>query len=169
MQEKAMTSPTIPLQPESTDTTEEVLEPREGRDRRKQPTPFLSRYTFIGGRRRGGRREGEKRDIFVDVFGEHLFLVAILIVAMNMLDAFFTMLLLSYGGEEANPIALWLLETGTWAFVLAKTLGIGLCTILLVMIKNFRGARVGLGIVLAVYTLLIGWHFYLCIRIGIYG
>lgn len=142
---------------------------REMRDRRSQPTPFMSRYTWLGGRRRGGRRDGERRDVFVDVFSEHMFLVAILIVALNMLDAFFTLLLLSHGGEEANPIALWLLNVGPWAFILAKTLGIGACTILLVMIKNFRGARVGLGLVLAVYLLLLGWHFFLCIRIGIYG
>lgn len=144
-------------------------EGREMRDRRSRPTPFLSRYTLFGGRRRGGRRDGEKRDVFVDLFSEHIFLVAILIVALNMLDAFFTLLLLSHGGEEANPIALWLLNVGPWAFILAKTLGIGLCTGLLVMIKNFRGARVGLGLVLAVYLMLLGWHFYLCIRIGIYG
>jgi hypothetical protein len=166
MQNNEMEHPQIPATSEPLDF---VSEYREGQDRRQQPTPFLSRYTFFGGRRRGGRRTGEKRDIFVDVFGEHLFLVALLIVALNMLDAFFTLLLLSHGGEEANPVALWLLNVGPWAFILAKTIGIGLCTMLLVMIKNFRGARVGLGIVLAVYLLLLGWHFYLCIRIGIYG
>lgn len=166
MPNNEMNTPSIP---QPCETPEAISDSRAGRDRRQQPTPFLSRYTFFGGRRRGGRRADEQRDIFVDIFGEHIFLVAILIVAMNMLDAFFTLLLLSYGGEEANPVALWLLETGPWAFILAKTLGIGICTVLLVMIKNFRGARLGLGIVLAVYTLLIGWHFYLCLRIGIYG
>ncbi|MEZ5989938.1 MAG: DUF5658 family protein [Planctomycetota bacterium] len=126
---------------------------RRGPDRRQRPTPFVSRYTWSSGRRRGARRDGERRDSFVDQHGATLFLVALAIVALNMLDAWFTMLLLSHGGEEANPVALFLLELGPWAFVAAKTLGIGLCTVVLVMIKNFRGARFGLGVVLAVYLL----------------
>ena len=130
MQETEMNNPTEFPQVEAL-----ILdaEGRAMRDRRSSPTPFLSRYALFGGRRRGGRRDGERRDVFVDLFSEHIFLVAILIVALNMLDAFFTLLLLSHGGEEANPVALWLLNVGPWAFILAKTIGIGLCTILLVI------------------------------------
>ncbi len=63
----------------------------QGPDRRSRPTPFLSRYTFFGGRRRGGgRRLGENSDVFVDQHGEGLFLVVLSIVTLNFLDAWFT-------------------------------------------------------------------------------
>jgi hypothetical protein len=136
------------------------VERQRGPDRRRQPTRMFSRYTFFGGRRRASRRNADVEG-FVDHYGQGLFLVATLIVALNALDAYFTMLYLGLGGEELNPFAQLLIDMGPAAFITAKTVGIGLCTAFLILVKNFKGAKIGIGIVFGIYTLLLGWHFYL--------
>ena len=134
---------------------------RRVRDRRNRPTPFMSRFTFVGGNRARGRRAGEDTAIFVDLYGQTLFLVGTLILLLNMLDAWFTIMLLGIGGEEVNPVANLMLNSGTGTFLFVKTAGIGVCTAVLIMIKNFRGAKLGLGIVVCAYSVLLVWHFYL--------
>ena len=127
---------------------------------------MLSRYTFWGGRRRSsGRRSGEPRSCFVDEHGSVLFLVVVAIIALNFLDAWFTIYFLSHGGSELNPLVNWLLQGGTWPFILGKSLGIGICVGVLTITKNFRVARIGLGIVLGGYSLLLCWHLTLLLRL----
>lgn len=131
-------------------------------DRRRRPTPFLSRYTFFGGRRRSpGRRPDDPRAVFVDVHGTRLFAVVIAIVALNILDAWFTVLFLSHGGQELNPVVDSVLRMGTWPFLALKSVGIGFCVGILTIAKNFPYARFGLAFVFAGYTALLGWHLWL--------
>ena len=133
-----------------------------GKDRRSRPTPMFSAHTWLGGRRRsGGRRPGEAANAFVDQHGHGVFLVVVAIIALNFLDAWFTTLFLSHGGEELNPLIQQLLDLGTLPFVLCKSVGIGLCVAILTVARNFRFARAGLGIVLIGYGLLLGWHVFL--------
>ena len=48
---------------------------RCGKDRRVKPTPFLSRFTLTGGRRKTVRRQHDRRKhIFVDLYDTRLFL-----------------------------------------------------------------------------------------------
>jgi hypothetical protein len=133
-----------------------------GGDRRRRPTPMLCRYTILGGRRRTSRRAGERAGTYVDLHGSGLFLCAVAIIALNVLDAWFTLLFLSYGGRELNPMVESLLQHGgPWAFVVFKTLGIGVCVAFLTVTKNFRSAQIGMGIVLVGYAALLGWHIHL--------
>ncbi len=141
------------------------FERRSQTDRRRQPTPMLSRYTFFGGRREGGRRSEEDRNIFVDRYGQGLFLASAFVLLLNLLDAFFTLFYLSYGGKELNPVAQFLLDVGPEAFLLAKTLGIGVCVAYLVLVSRFKGAKLGLAVVLSLYTALLGWHLFLFFRV----
>jgi hypothetical protein len=137
------------------------LEKRGGGDRRGVPTPMLSRFTFIGGRRSGGRREGESVNIFVDRFGQTLFFMATMVILLNVLDAFFTLLFLGNGGRELNPVAQFFLDQGPVAFLLVKTAGIGLCVAYLVLVNRFKGAKIGMGVVFVIYLALLCWHIYL--------
>ncbi|MCU0867092.1 MAG: DUF5658 family protein [Planctomycetes bacterium] len=132
-------------------------------DRRQRPTPMLSRYALFGGRRRTVRRDDEREGAFVDVHGPRVLAVALAIVALNLLDAWFTLLFLSHGGEELNPMVQLVLDMGghPWPFLLLKTVGIGLACALLVVTKHFRPARWGLAIVLVGYSVLLCWHLYL--------
>ena len=118
---------------------------------------MLSWFAWFGGRRVGARR-AQEACCFVDQHGAGLFLVVTSVLALNVLDAFFTIYFLSYGGTEMNPIVAQVLCFGTWPFILAKSLGIGLCILVLTVAKNFRAARIGLGLVLSGYFALLCWH-----------
>lgn len=122
-----------------------------------------SRYALFGGRRRTVRRADEREGAFVDVHGHRLFLLVTAIVALNLLDAWFTLLFLSHGGQELNPVVQLVLdfESHPWPFVLLKTLGIGLACCFLALTKNFRPARIGLWFVFVGYSVLLGWHLWL--------
>lgn len=130
-------------------------------DRRRQPTPMFSRYAFFGGRRRGGRRDGESINQFVDQHGARLLLAAMVVVLLNILDAWFTIYFLTHGGREANPLVDFVLQIGLFPFIALKSVGIGVCVMFLCLAKNFVVARWGMALVIAGYTALLGWHLYL--------
>jgi hypothetical protein len=134
---------------------------RQQPDRRQRPTPFWSPQVWFGGRRAAVRRRTDERAIFVDQHGWRLFLVVATVAALNIGDAFFTVLFLSHGGTELNPLVDFVLGYGTWPFVLVKSIGIGICLLFLTLTKNFLPSRIGLAVVLAGYLLLLGWHLYL--------
>ncbi|MCA8943358.1 MAG: hypothetical protein KDB80_12415 [Planctomycetes bacterium] len=134
-------------------------------DRRRQPTPILSTYTFFGGRRRLVRRDEEDGRVFVDQWGAGLFLVVSCVAALNFLDAWFTILLLSFGGKEMNPFIDAVLQMGFWPFIFVKSLGIGTCVAILTLTSRFGIAKVGLGTVLMGYSMLLCWHLVLMERV----
>lgn len=124
---------------------------------------MFSRYVLRGGRRRHVRRADEREGSFVDVHGPGVLLVVLAIVVLNLLDAYFTLVFLSHGGQELNPLVQMVLESPwhPWPFLLLKTLGIGLAATFLMMAKLFRPARIGMAFVLLGYGVLLGWHLFL--------
>ena len=136
----------LSLDPVVEHTHNKAAERRSGPDRRQRPTPMLSRYALFGGRRRTVRRDEEREGAFVDVHGPRILLMTVSIVALNLLDAWFTLLFLSHGGQELNPMVQFVLDLGghPWPFLLLKTVGIGCLCAFLVLTKNFRSARFGL-------------------------
>lgn len=145
------------------DVVGDVPEYRRGEDRRKQPTPMFSRYMLWGGRRRHVRRDYEREGSFVDIHGPGVLFVVLAIVALNLLDAYFTLLFLSHGGKELNPFVQWVLESDwhPWPFIALKTVGIGVACVFLLLAKYFRAARLGMAFVFGGYTLLLCWHLFL--------
>ena len=129
-----------------------------GPDRRRGPTPRLSRYALWGGRRRGPRRQEEREGSFVDRYGLRLVFVVLWIALMNVGDSFFTLVHLQAGGVELNPVAKVLLTTGRWNFVFVKSILIGLALIVLAVHKNFHLARIGLWTAAGTYTCLVAYH-----------
>jgi len=97
----------------------------------------------------------------VDKHGWGLFLVVSSVVALSVLDALFTVLFLSHGAVELNPVVAASLERGLWVFLTVKSLGIGTCVTFLTLTKNFRVSRLGLAVVLVGYAALLAWHGYL--------
>ena len=132
--------------------------PYRGPDRRQRPTPVLSRYSFFGGRRRAGRRDGEVRDTFVDLYSLRSWVALSVFLLLNLLDSHFTLIYLQRGGEEGNPVAIQLMEGGMVTFILVKALGIGAAAVLFCLLKNFRNGRVGVLVALALYQLLLFYH-----------
>ena len=134
---------------------------RRGVDRRRQPTPRLSRYSLVGGRRRSARRAGEGAHAFVDQYGAAMWALLGWVALMNACDSFFTLHHLQDGAIELNPVAAWMLTTGRVGFVVLKSVLITLPLVVLCLHKNFPLARVGLGLAAAVYTALVAYHIWL--------
>jgi hypothetical protein len=134
---------------------------RRGGDRRRRPTPRLSRYSFWGGRRRRGRRGGEGSHSFVDQYGLLMWGLLGWVALMNACDSFFTLHHLQDGAIELNPVAAWMLTTGRVGFVVLKSVLITLPLVVLCLHKNFPLARVGLAVAAAVYTVLVAYHIWL--------
>lgn len=128
-------------------------------DRRKRPTPAFSRYSIFG-----GRRASSGADTFTDLYPPSVFAALLLICALNLLDAFFTLVYLQRGGSEANPIAGAMLEKSPTFFVFWKTFVLGNALAILCLHKNFRRARVGIIAGAGVYVLLTGYHLFLFFR-----
>jgi hypothetical protein len=98
-------------------------------DRRKQPTPILSRYT-IWGRRKG--LLGFPNERYVDRYSPRLLLFLVLMVGLNCLDSCFTLMILEKGGQELNPIvesAIYFLgeKFWIWKFIIVSFSSIILC------------------------------------------
>jgi hypothetical protein len=119
---------------------------------------MLSRYAFLGGRRRGSRRRGEAEGSYVDVHGPVLLAVAVAVLALNVFDGFYTLFYLSYGGKEANPFVDSLIQWGPRPFLLVKCAGTGLALSFLVLHKNFRLGRVGLLFAFLLYAGILVYH-----------
>lgn len=130
-----------------------------GPDRRRRPTPPLSRWSFLGGRRgAGGRRPGENERAFVDLYPPRDAAILVAFLFLNLLDAHFTLIYLQRGGEEANPVAVSMLGLGIGSFIFLKGLGISAGAVFFCLLRNWRNARLGVLLVLAFYQVLFAYH-----------
>lgn len=126
---------------------------------------MFSRYTFFGGRRRGGRRTGEHEGIYVDRYNPGMVVLFLAILILNILDAYFTLVYIQCGGTEANPVAQVFLDLGEIPFILVKSVAIGICLLVLIMHKTFYSLpRVLFGICIF-YCLLLVYHIVLQIMV----
>ena len=77
---------------------------RKLKDRRKYPTPVISRFTLWGRRKTFRRKEDRDRGGYVDRYHSGLLILLTLTVGLTVLDALFTMMILDDGGWEINPV-----------------------------------------------------------------
>ena len=110
---------------------------RREKDRRKKPTPPLSKHTFIGRRKKNRRSEDIRKNYYVDRYGRRTLAFACLIIALCITDTLVTLYLISHGAEEINPFMAMALSYGTTVFLVVKYILNGLCVIVLSMHKNF--------------------------------
>jgi len=73
-------------------------------DRRRRPTPFISRYTFWGRRKAHRRTEDPQANYYVDRVGGKYWAVIILIIVLSVMDSLFTLYHLKRGYREINPL-----------------------------------------------------------------
>jgi Domain of unknown function (DUF5658) len=145
------------LPPGAAPPSEPPVRPR-GPDRRRRPTPILSRYTFSGGQRVAGRREGETDNIYVDVYSPRLVILLLFFFALTVVDSVSTLVYLGKGGRELNPIAQWMIDQGPSFFVIAKGVLSGLCLLFVMLHKTFRPARVAMAVGFSFYFALGAYH-----------
>jgi hypothetical protein len=101
-------------------------------DRRKQPTPALSRFTLWGRRSIFRREEDKKGGGYVDRYGPGLLILLTLAVGSTVLDALFTMMILDDGGWEVNPVVRSVIQLygdrfWVWKFVIVSVPLVLLC------------------------------------------
>ena len=122
-------------------------------DRRKQSTPFLSRQTIFGGRRRTIRREADKgKYIFFDSYDLRLFITLLLLLILSVSDAYLTLTLVkTYSATELNPIMAVYLEHGSITFFLEKFLFTSVAVFIFCIFNHFAVARVSLSLAIIFY------------------
>lgn len=121
------------------------------KDRRQQPTPALGRFILRGRRRAFRRQEDRERGGYVDLYSPGLFFILILIVGLNVLDAFFTMIILNDGGWEANPVVRSVIQIYGDGFWIWKFFIVTVPLILLCLHSQFRQVRTVLLFIGALY------------------
>ena len=108
------------------------------KDRREKPTPALSRYILWGRRRTFRRKEEQERGGYVDYYEWELLLPLVLISGLNILDSFFTMIILEDGGWEINPVVRSVIQLYGDRFWVWKFAIVSLPLILLCLHSKFR-------------------------------
>jgi hypothetical protein len=132
-------------------------------DRRRDPTPIFSRYTFWGGNRKTIRRGAdEKKHLFVDIYSARLFIAVLSLICLSCLDGFLTLLLIEEGSViEANPIMAYFLGYGAIPFTLFKFNITALALTVMVLFKNVRITKYCLPLIISVYIAIIIYELYL--------
>jgi Domain of unknown function (DUF5658) len=139
------------------------IERRLGPDRGARATTFWQAVTGKG-RRRSGRRDGERENIYVEIYGRREVILVVFILVLNILDALLTLDYLEKGGWEANPVARGLLDLGDAWFLGAKTCLIGICLLFLLVHQTFKYVRAALYALTTFYSLLFLYHLFLQAR-----
>ncbi len=113
-------------------------------DRRKRPTPFISKYSFAGGRRKTIRREEDKKKyVFVDLYSTRLFIILLVLSTLSIADSYFTLALIKGNlAIEINPIMAFFLEQGSAPFVFTKFVFTTIPLFILCICKNRPATRV---------------------------
>lgn len=130
-------------------------------DRRKKPTPGLSRYTFFGRRQTIRRKEDRLKGGYVDRYSPNLFFLLVLILGLNVLDALFTMMILELSGLEANPVVRSVMAVYGEKFWIWKFGMVAVSLVMLCLHSKFRRVReiiIGLS---AVYLMVILYQVWL--------
>jgi len=131
------------------------------KDRRNQPTPGLSCYTFLGRRRNLRRKPDQERGGYTDCYSEGLFFTLISIVALNILDSLFTLIILDRGGWEVNPIVRSAIELYGDGFFIWKFFIISISLVFLCLHSNFGGVRRLIKVAGFIYTIVVLYQIFL--------
>jgi len=113
------------------------VERRQIPDRRLIPTRPLGLYA-LWGRRKKARREEEDRNYYVDRYESRYFILISLILALCVLDAYFTLKIIDFGGKELNRLMLIFLYKKPISALIFKYLVTAVSIIFILIHKNFR-------------------------------
>ncbi len=150
---------------------QELVECRRTRTDRRQAVWRSFAYSLVKNRRAGDRRaEHQDAPAYVDVYGQKIFIGALLLVLFSVLDAFFTLQLIQHGSSELNPFLAMMLEKDVMWFFASKYLISALCVFWLVSHKKFtffgiKGRHLLLFAV-AMYGLLVAYQLSMLIQLS---
>jgi hypothetical protein len=136
-------------------------------DRRRRPTPMISRHTFRGRRRVIRREEDKKRNIYVDRYGWPLVLLLIAILVLGTADALLTLYHVNVNDAvEMNPFMDFFLGKSQHAFFHVKFVLTALCLVVLCFHKNLPMVKYILASVFILYMIIVINHIYMYFKIS---
>jgi hypothetical protein len=128
---------------------ETKTERRQRKDRRKTPTPMLSRYSLFGGKRERARRWDDRRGgYYVDRYGPAVLFLFTIVILLNAVDAFLALYILHKMGGVDSIIATVIREMGGETFIMAAFIIGSLCALFLFIHKNFTISRLAIAAVM---------------------
>ena len=131
-------------------------------DRRRDPTPMLSRHTVWGKRQTVRRVQDKTRFVYVDRYNVGLFLFLLAILLLGVADAFLTLYHVHVNeAEELNPLMAFFLGISPRVFFYVKYVLTGLCLLVLCLHKNLPLVKYLLGMVFLIYVIIVANHIYL--------
>jgi len=135
------------------------------KDRRKQPTPGLSRYTFFGRRRTIRRKSDDQGRNYVDRYSSSLLFFVVAIIGLNVLDAFLTLLILDLKGWEANPVVGSVMGLYGTKFWIWKFFIVSVSLVLLCLHSRFRLVREIIIAVSCLYIAVVAYQIFLILHL----
>lgn len=85
-------------------------------------------------------------------------LMAVMLLVLNLTDVIMTKAILSYGGREANPLMAPIIDHPLYPVLLKTVIAVGVGALLLASPRDSKLADRAVGFVLVGYTILIGWN-----------
>jgi hypothetical protein len=138
-----------------------TMDRRIQRDRRRRPTPGLSRYTFLGRRKAFRRKEDRERGGYVDRYSSKLFIAIVAILIFNFLDALLTTTILGGGGQELNPLVCSVIQLYEEKFWIWKFGIVSTGLILLCLHSKFGRVKSLIGAIASLYAAVVVYQIYL--------
>ena len=141
-------------------------ERRSGNDRREYQRCFFKRLFYKGMREYARRAEDRQRIIAFDRYPRPLLFAIIIVLSLSLLDALLTLILISQGATELNPVMRYFLSHGTQMFIFVKYSLTVLSVMIIVIAKEPISSRYHVSTeILHVFALFFGgvviWEFYL--------
>lgn len=137
------------------------IDKRRIKNRRKQPTPAWDFFTFLGRRHWFRRKPDQEQGGYVDRYSKPLFFLLILILGLNIIDSFLTMMILDLGGKEFNPFVRSVMDLHGDRFWIWKFMMVSASLVFLCLHRGFRLFR---GIIIAIssiYLIIVLYQIYL--------
>jgi hypothetical protein len=111
------------------------------------------------------RRQDADTNYYVDRYETKYFALICAALLMCVLDAYFTLRILHFGGSELNPLMVVLIDRKPALAMIAKYLGMAVCIAIILIHKNFvvfgrLKVRYLLYVVFLIYGLLVSYEAY---------
>jgi hypothetical protein len=132
-------------------------------DRRKRADKFISRFMFVGGRRKSKRRTLDKKKYApLDYYSPRLLIVLLSILLLSYVDAYFTIILLEKKTiVEANPTMAFHLGQGIVPFLLNKFYLTAGSLIVLCLFHDYFITRKAIRFIIMTYITVVVYQLYL--------
>lgn len=117
-------------------------------ERRRKPTPRFSYYSFFG------RRKDDR-------YSAPTFFLLVSITGLNILDSFFTMMILDAGGWEANPIVKAVMDAHGDNFWFWKFAMVSCCLLLLCLHSRYKLVKKAMVALTSLYLAVVIYQIYL--------